>query len=208
MKKNSGISTIVVTGMAGFVSIFAMVLLIVLRSAIGGGNEEEKNLKEATDKYEAIKREFDLNVSSANLDVYTDPTVMATVFISSDKFVIMWREINGNNSGNINDVAYQTAMLYPETLKTDEDKVAYAKEQVAPIVKGKVPEARGNQKVLATNVMRLSIGTKETDNNTLVLRAMVSYKKDKNKNANYQPADYERAFSDDAQKYRAAHSEN
>ena len=47
MKKNSGISTIVVTGMAAFVSIFAMLLLIVLRSTIGGGKDTEKNLQEA-----------------------------------------------------------------------------------------------------------------------------------------------------------------
>jgi hypothetical protein len=202
MKKNSGISTIVVTGMAAFVSIFAMILLIVLRSTIGGGKDTEKNLQEAKDKYEAIKREFDLNASNANLDVYTEATTMATVFISSDKYVIMWREINGANSGNINNVAYQTAMLYPDEIKSDDEKVAFAKTQVVPIVKGQVPEAKGNQKVLATEVSRLNIGE---DAGELVLRVMIGYKKDKNSNGNYQPTDYRRAFSDEAKTYRAAH---
>ena len=202
MKKNSGISTIVVTGMAAFVSIFAMLLLIVLRSTIGGGKDTEKNLQEAKDKYEAIKREFDFNVSNANLDVYTDYTTMATVFISTEKYVIMWREINGATSGNLNNVAYQTAMIYPEEIKTNEDKVTFAKSQVAPIVKGQVPEAKANQKVLATDVTRLNAGA---DGEEMVLKAMISYKKDKSSTGNYQPADYKRAFSDEAKAYRAAH---
>ena len=115
----------------------------------------------------------------------------------------MWREINGANSGNINNVAYQTAMLYPDEIKSDDDKVAFAKTQVVPIVKGQVPEAKGNQKILATEVSRLNIG--EAGAGELVLRVMIGYKKDKNSNGNYQPTDYKRAFSDEAKTYRAAH---
>ena len=93
-------------------------------------------------------------------------------------------------------------MIYPEEIKTNEDKVTFAKSQVAPIVKGQVPEAKANQKVLATEVTRLNVGEDGAD---LVLRAMISYKKDKSSTGNYQPADYKRAFSDEAKTYRVAH---
>ena len=47
MKKNAGISTIMVTGMAAFVSVFVMILLIVLRSTIGGGPASSKSVEDA-----------------------------------------------------------------------------------------------------------------------------------------------------------------
>ncbi|MBO4696920.1 MAG: hypothetical protein J5643_06555 [Lachnospiraceae bacterium] len=92
MKKNAGISTIMVTGLAAGISIFVMVILVVIKGAMGapeGGSVQEQA---AIDKAELIGQQFVEMVKEADLDVYWDRKNTAVVFVSQQQIKVMWKE--------------------------------------------------------------------------------------------------------------------
>lgn len=92
MKKNAGISTIMVTGLAAGISIFVMIILVVIKSAVGapeGGSVQEQQAIEKADK---IGQQFIEMVKEADLDVYWDRKNTAVVFVSQQQVKVMWKE--------------------------------------------------------------------------------------------------------------------
>ena len=93
MKKNAGISTMMVTGLAAGISIFVMVILVVIKGAIGapdGGSVQEQTAIEKADK---IGQQFIELVKEADLDVYWDRKNTAVVFVSQKQIKVMWKEL-------------------------------------------------------------------------------------------------------------------
>ena len=172
MKKNAGISTIMVTGMAGFVSIFAMVLLIVLRSTIGGGPAATKAIDDAEARAKKVSDQFVMDVTNADITVYYDRMYSALVCVSKDQFVFTW--LNNKTQS-----VYRTAMNYSADAKTDEQKVEEAREKVKDFFKElKEGEAdpyasvRSSAQTLSTNFKAFFVAEQEAD---AVLTLRVNY---------------------------------
>jgi hypothetical protein len=204
MKKNAGISTIMVTGMAAFVSIFAMVLLIVLRGTIGGGPKATKAIDDAETRAKTVSERFVLDVTNADVDVYYDRVNSALICISKDQFVFTWLN---NKTQSI----YRTAMNYSAEATTDEKKVEEAKEKVRDFFKelkeGEVdPYAavRGSAQTLSTNFRGFYVVEQE---NEAVLTLRVNYTDADGKKKVLPDKVITQAYSEGAKTYRAAHSQ-
>ena len=115
MRKNSGISTMMVTGMAAFISVFAMILLIVLRGAIGDNGGNEKALQEAEDRATTISQQFTLDTSTADINLYWDKVNMALICVSSEKFTVTWLD-------RPKEAIYRVAMTYSSADLTSVEK--------------------------------------------------------------------------------------
>lgn len=191
MKKNAGVSTSLVTGMAAFVSVFAMVLLIVLRGTIGGGSNNEQAIQEASEKYEAIKNQFVLDVSAADINVYWDRKMTAAVCIGNDKYSVIWKDTN---------IVYQAAALYQGDNLTAEEKEEQAKENAEALIHGEI--AGSTKQVLGTTIHAFYVETGMEK--TVKLTVKVNYTDSEKKQQVYEQ-EYEQAFNDGAIAYRSAH---
>lgn len=205
MKKNAGISTMMVTGMAAFVSIFAMVLLIVLRGTIGGGTDNSKALTEAEEKGEAINRSFVLDVSTADINVYWDKVNMAMICVGNDKFSVTWLEREN---------VYRCAMSYSDSNLTAEQKAEEAQENAKNIIlnpeanDGEDPSlancraARASMQTLAIGLRAFYVETGLDAEAKLTLR--IKYNDSENK-VQLLEKEYSQAYSAGAVSFREAH---
>lgn len=202
MKKNAGISTIMVTGMAAFVSIFAMVLLIVLRGTIGGGPKATKAIDDAENRAKTVSDQFVLDVTNADIDVYYDKMYSALICISQNQFVFTWLN-------NKTQAVYRTAMNYSAEATTDEKKVEEAKEKVRDFFKErKEGEAdpyaavRGSAQTLSTNFKAFFVAEQEAD---AVLTLRVNYTDADGKKKVLPDKVVTQAYSTGTKTYRDAH---
>ena len=202
MKKNAGISTIMVTGMAAFVSIFAMALLIVLRGTIGGGPKATKAIDDAEARAKTVSDQFVLDVTNADIDVYYDKMYSALICISQNQFVFTW--LNNKTQS-----VYRTAMNYSAEATTDEKKVEEAKEKVRDFFKErKEGEAdpyaavRGSAQTLSTNFKAFFVAEQEAD---AVLTLRVNYTDADGKKQVLPDKVVTQAYSAGAKAYRDAH---
>ena len=202
MKKNAGISTIMVTGMAAFVSIFAMVLLIVLRGTIGGGPKATKAIDDAEARAKTVSDQFVLDVTNADIDVYYDKMYSALICISQNQFVFTW--LNNKTQS-----VYRTAMNYSAEATTDEKKVEEAKEKVRDFFKErKEGEAdpyaavRGSAQTLSTNFKAFFVAEQEAD---AVLTLRVNYTDADGKKKVLPDKVVTQAYSAGTKTYRDAH---
>ena len=202
MKKNAGISTIMVTGMAAFVSIFAMALLIVLRGTIGGGPKATKAIDDAEARAKTVSDQFVLDVTNADIDVYYDKMYSALICISQNQFVFTW--LNNKTQS-----VYRTAMNYSAEATTDEKKVEEAKEKVRDFFKErKEGEAdpyaavRGSAQTLSTNFKAFFVAEQEAD---AILTLRVNYTDADGKKKVLPDKVVTQAYSAGTKTYRAAH---
>ena len=148
MKKNAGISTIMVTGMAVFISVFAMVLLIVLRNTVGGQSDNSKALADAEARAKTVLAECEKDISNAEINVEWDAVKSALVCASKEQFVVTWL-FNGN--------IYRVAIPYSEGKTTDEEKFEDAMAQARAFLDVKADQTdlyatvRATQQTLAIN---------------------------------------------------------
>ena len=119
MKKNAGISTIMVTGLAAFISVFTLVILVVIKSVAGGTGGSSQALTGAENKAKTLGDRFIANVQEADIDIFFNRTNSAVVFVSSSQIKVMWRE---GSMGRI----LETVFTYAA-----EEKVAQAKTKTA-----------------------------------------------------------------------------
>ena len=190
MKKDAGISTMMVTGLAAFVSIFVMVLLVVLRGTIGGSANNEQAIKEAADKYEVIRTQFVSDINGADINVYWDRKMTAAVFIGSEKFSVIWKDRNA---------VFQLAMLYEGENLTAEEKEQQAKDKVEPIVHG---EIGGGAKTLGTMIHAFYVETGKEE--SAILTVKINYADSENKQQVYEQ-ELEQPYNSEAISYRASH---
>lgn len=120
MKKNAGISTILVTGLAAAISIFTMIILVVLRGALGVNSDNPEAAKLAEQKADMVNQQFAAFVDSADIDVYWDKTNIAVVFVGSEQINVMWAERK-----NI----YRVTILYDSSNLTKEEKLEQAQKK-------------------------------------------------------------------------------
>ena len=205
MKKNAGISTMMVTGMAAFVSVFAMVLLIVLRGTIGGGTDNTQAMTEAEEKGEVISKQFILDVSTADINVYWDKVNMALICVANDKFSVTWLEREN---------VYRVAMNYSEDGLTAEQKAEEAQEKAKNIINlpdkpsegedsyADVRTAKGSQQTLAIGLRAFFAETNLENEAKLTLR--IKYNDSENK-VQLLEKEYVQAYSAGALSFRAAH---
>lgn len=191
MKKNAGISTTLLTGMAAFVSVFAMVLLIVLRGTIGGGSNNEQAIQEASEKYEAIRNQFVLDISGADINVYWDRKMTAVVCIGNEKFSVIWKDTN---------IVYHAAALYEGDNLSAEDKEEQAKEKAEALIHGEIEGT--TKQVLGTTIHAFYVETGMEKAAKLTVK--VNYT-DSDKKQQVYEQECEQAYSDGAIAYRTAH---
>ena len=206
MKKNEGISTMMVTGMAAFISVFAMVLLIVLRGAIGGGGGNEQAIQEAEDRATTISQQFTLDASTADINLYWDKVNMALICVSSDKFSVTWLD-------RPKEAIYRVAMAYSSTDLSSVEKAEEAQEKAKYIVNlpdkpsegedeyADVRAAKGSQQTLATGIYAFYVETSVENEAKMTLRIKYS---DKENKAQILEKEYAQAYSDGAKAFRAA----
>lgn len=202
MKKNAGISTIMVTGMAAFVSIFAMVLLIVLRGTIGGGPKATKAIDDAEARAKTVSDQFVLDVTNADIDVYYDKMYSALICISQNQFVFTW--LNNKTQS-----VYRTAMNYSAEATTDEKKVEEAKEKVRDFFKERkegeadpYASVRSSAQTLSTNFKAFFVAEQEAD---AVLTLRVNYTDADGKKKVLPDKVVTQAYSAGTKTYRDAH---
>ena len=157
MKNNKGFSTIMITGMAVFISVFAMVLLIVLRGAIGGPKDENAAM-EAENKAEAIHKEFSEMVNLCDIGVYWDSFNRAMVAISSSKVSVLWLE-----RGNV----YKTAFSLEGEYNSIEEKIDAAKKQVEEMFSA---ETKPGQTTVAVGVKTIYVDTTQDAEAKLIVK--------------------------------------
>ncbi len=124
MKKNAGISTIMVTGLAAFISVFTLVILVVIKSVAGGTGGSSQALTGAENKAKTLGDRFIANVQEADIDIFFNRTNSAVVFVSSSQIKVMWRE---GGMGRI----LETVFTYDSNSLSAEEKVAQAKAKTA-----------------------------------------------------------------------------
>ena len=185
MKKNAGISTMMVTGMAAFVSVFAMVLLIVLRSTIYNDSEDSKAIAEAKAQGEAVYNQFSSDVQNASINVYWDKVNNACVCVEDDIFSVTWFEVARK-------AVYRAAMRYPVDNLTSQEKAELAQKCAKFIIQNpeEVKEeedkplleacktAKSSQKTLATGIRYYMVETGL--DNEAVLTLKIEYTDSKN----------------------------
>ena len=202
MKKNAGISTIMVTGMAAFVSVFVMILLIVLRSTIGGGPASSKSVEDAEARGKTVSDQFTMDVANAEITVYYDKINSALVCVSKNQFVFTWLN---NKTASI----YRAAMTYSAEADTDEKKVEEAKTKIKEFfVEVKEGQAdpyasvRSSAQTLATNFKAFFVAEQE---NEAVLTLRVNYTDAEGKKKVLPDKVVTQPYSDGTKTYRAAH---
>lgn len=141
MKKNAGISTLMVTGLAGFVAVFTMALLIILRGALGPGVEDTKEKAEAEEKASAIGKQFVQDAQGAKINLYWDTVNTALVCASDDNFSVTWLQNMGTGISNV----YRVAMLYSSDKLSDVEKFEEAKTKAASIINLPNPPEDGKE---------------------------------------------------------------
>lgn len=200
MKKNAGISTIMVTGMAAFVSIFVMALLIVLRSAIGPGSDSSKAIDDAETRGNNVISQFNQDVANADISIYWDTVNSALICVSSDHYIFTWLQ---------NENIYRTAMNYSSDKLSDEGKFAEAKDKVKkffePVKEGQEDEfasVRGTIQTVATQFRAYSVAEMDTEGKAK-LTVRVKYTEDKKQKILEKVA--EQSYSDKTKTYKAAH---
>ena len=148
MKKNAGISTMMVTGMAAFVSVFVMVLLVILRNTVGGQSDNSKALADAEARAKTVLTECEKDISNAEINVEWDAVKSALVCASKEQFIVTWI-MNGN--------VYRVAIPYSNGKTTDEEKFEDAMAQarafldVKPDQEDPYASVRATQQTLAIN---------------------------------------------------------
>ena len=190
--------------MAAFISIFAMVLLIVLRGAIGGGGDNEKAVQEAEDKATEISQQFIFDVAGADINVYWDKVNMAVTCVSSDKFTVTWLEREN---------VYRVAMSYSSADLTAAEKAEEAQEKTKNIINlpekasegedsyADVRAAKATQQTLGIGLRAFYVETGLENEAKLTLR--IKYNDNENKTQLLEK-EYVQAYSDGAKAFRAA----
>ena len=125
MKKNAGISTILVTGLAAAISVFTMIILVVLRSTLGVNPDNPEAAKLAEQKADLVNQQFAAFVDSADIDVYWDKTNIAVVFVGSEQINVMWAERKS---------IYKVTILYDSSNLTKEEKLEQAREKTSAML--------------------------------------------------------------------------
>lgn len=208
MRKNAGISTVMVTGMAAFVSIFAMVLLIVLRSTIYGGSEDSKAIAEAKAQGASVDNQFKMDVQNAGINVYWDKVNIACVCVEDDIFSVTWFEVARK-------AVYRAAMRYPLDNLTSEEKAELAQKCAKFIIQNpeEVKEeedkplldackaAKSSQQTLATGIRAYAVDTGL--DNEAVLTLKIEYTDSKNE-VQILDQEYTQAYSGTALTFRAS----
>lgn len=205
MKKNAGISTMMVTGMAAFVSIFAMVLLVVLRTTIGGGTDNSQAMTEAEEKGDAISKQFILDVASSDINLYWDKVNVALICVGNDKFSVTWLEREN---------VYRVAMNYSDAGLSAEEKAEEAQEKAKNIINlpekpsegddpyADVRAAKNSQQTLAIGLRAFYVETGLENEAKLTLR--IKYNDAENK-VQLLEKDYVQSYSAGALAFRSTH---
>ena len=206
MRKNAGISTVMVTGMAAFVSVFAMVLLIVLRSTIYGGSEDSKAVADAEAQGEAVYNQFSIDVANAGINVYYDKVNIACVCVEDDIFSVTWFEVSRK-------AVYRAAMRYSDTNLTAEEKAEEAQKCAKFIIQKPEKAEKEDDKALLEACKAVSQQTLATGirsyavdaglENEAVLTLKIEYTDSKNV-VQILDKEYTQAYSGTALSFRAS----
>ena len=163
MKKNAGLSTIMVTGLAAAISIFTMIILVVIKGAVGGPSTSSEVTKLAEQKADLIGSKFTEYVNQADLDVFWYSNTNAVVFVSKNDIKVMWKD-----GANIYDttVSYDTSNF--DGVADDDKKIEQARETVKTII------GMPGSHMLAPQVKSFMVYDSDTSSGKLTLK--IEYK--------------------------------
>lgn len=130
MKKNAGLSTIMVTGLAAAISIFTMVILVVIKGAVGGPSGSSEQAKLAEQKADLIGQKFTEYANQADLDVFWYSNTNAVIFASKTDIKVMWKE--GANILHTT-ISYDTS-AFDEGISENDNKIAQAREKTKEMI--------------------------------------------------------------------------
>lgn len=126
MKKNAGISNQIVTGLAGGITVLALIMLFLLRSAIGGTGIETPAYKEAVTRGQRLEVQFTKHVSESDIDVYWDRVNNALVCVQSKKTNVLFYN-SSTKTVNSAEITYEGGDYQD---KTTEEILNIAKDEV------------------------------------------------------------------------------
>lgn len=202
MKKNSGMSTMIITGMAAFVSIFTLILLIVIKGAYSTPESSTQFLaaKEKADKIDAtVEAEF----ARADINVVWNTAIQSIVLVGKEQYVLIYSE---------NKNIYKIERQYSGPNMVDSEKLAEAQNQAAAILASEPTEEmaaiKATSTLIAPSVYRFAIdcrdATLEADDaakNQAKLDITIEYQ-DADKKKKYCSQTYNPKYTDGAKAWR------
>lgn len=191
MKKNAGISTIMVTGMAGFVSVFVLVILVIIKSVAGGNGSSSQALTNAENKAKTIGDRFIANTLEADIDIFFDAKNSAIVFVGSQQIRVMWRESISGTNGKV----LETVFSYDSTSLSDEEKVAEARK--------KTEAMKGVSGAQLSTLIQTFLMVEDKATSTAKLTLKVEYKEDGK--SRFIDREYTQRWSEGVDSYKILH---
>lgn len=202
MKKNSGMSTMIITGMAAFVSVFTLILLIVIKGAFTTENSSTQYL-EAEEKANKIAAAVEAEFARADINVVWNPAIQACIFAGKTQYVLIYSE---------NKSIYRIECQYSESAKVDSERLAEAQSQAAAILATEPTEEAAQIKAtastIAPQVFRFAIDCRDATldaedaaKNQATLSITIEFT-DANKKKNYCEKIYNPRYTDGVKSWR------